>query len=94
MGKLKIEAAMNAFDDDETEFESEAVEVEGEKRGRGAPKKDRTHKISVYLNASDFAELGFRKTQANKHSKKRITTTDIVTAALRDYFARESNQSQ
>ena len=40
MGKLKIEAAMNAFDDDETEFESEAVEVgEGEKRGRGAERK-------------------------------------------------------
>ena len=87
--------AMDAFGDDNFKPEENTKTVtETIKRGVRAPKKDRTHKIAVYLSADDYTELGLRKTQANKHSKKRITMNDIVNDALKLYFKMESNQSQ
>ena len=89
--------AMDAFGDDnfKPEENTETVKVaETEKRGVGARPKGRTHKIAVYLTPEDYTELGLRKTQANKHSKKRLTMNDIVNDALKLYFKMESNQSQ
>ena len=89
--------AMGLFGDEdfkpEENTETETV-TEPVKRGVGALPKGRTHKIAVYLTPEDYTELGLRKTQANKHSKKRLTMNDIVNDALKLYFKMESNQSQ
>ena len=91
----QVKAAMNAFASDETAAaKTETSDTETATRGVGAPRKDRTHKIAVYLSAEDYTELGLRKVQANKNSTRRITVNDIVNDAIKQYFKMESNQSQ